>query len=283
MKKLLFAVVLGTLHTTIGGAQRSAPAPSTLPDLPAFEVASVKVNRSKDARESMNLLPGGRIVATNAPLRRIMLTAYGLLPQQLDGVPAWIESERFDIVAQANENFTVPTPVGAPPGRVQQMFQRLLAERFNLAVHTERRELLIYELILARTDGRLGPRLSPGKIDCTALIEASLRGEGQAPTPTDCGGSRSPGRVRLRAATIGDFARGILVGLTGRIVEDRTGLPGGYDIDLQFGPDSDASTGAGDLPSLFTALEEQLGLKLRPVRGIVDVVVIDSVALPTEN
>lgn len=275
--------------TTVAPVTARGQLTSQTPDvsaLPAFDVVSVKVNKSGADRQSMQLLPGGRAVVTNAPLRRVILTAYELLPQQLAGGPAWLDSERFDIVAQANENLGPSVP-GGPPGRAQQMLQRLLAERFALAVHVEARELPIYELIMARADGRLGPRMSPEKINCAARLDAYGRGEAPMPPPSECGGSREPGHVWMRGVTIPNFARAILVGWTDRLVEDRTGLRGGYDFDLEFAPGSGTAPGTsaagGDSASLFTALEEQLGLKLRPGRKVVDVLVIDRLDLPTEN
>lgn len=253
--------------------------------VPAFEVVSVKVNHSGADRQDMRLLPGGRAVITNTPLRRVILTAYELFPQQLLGGPGWIDSDRFDIVAQANENLGPSVP-GGPPGRAQQMLQRLLAERFGLAVHTETRELAIYELTLARADGRLAPGISPATFDCPALFAAYGRGEAPMPPTSQCGGSGGAGRMLMRGATMPMFVRS-LSGLTGRIVQDRTGLNGGFDFELQFAPESgtvsESSAPSGNGASLFTALEEQLGLKLRPARGPVDVVVIDRVEQPTEN
>jgi uncharacterized protein (TIGR03435 family) len=263
----------------------AALAPQADPKVPAFDVVSVKVNRSGSDRQDMRLLPGGRAVVTNTPLRRLILTAYELFPQQLFGGPGWIDSDRFDIVAQASEDLGPSVP-GGPPGRAQQMLQRLLAERFGLAVHTETRELAIYELTLARANGRLAAGISPAKFDCAALLAAYGRGEAPMPPTSQCGGSGGSGRILMRGATIPMFVRS-LSSLTGRIVQDRTGLSGGFDFELQFSPESGAASGSsapdGTGASLFTALEEQLGVKLRPARGPVDVVVIDRVEQPTEN
>lgn len=254
-------------------------------DLPSFDVVSVKTNRSNSPNQSMRLLPGGRAVVTNTPLHRLILTAYELFAQQLVGGPGWVESDRFDIVAQSSEDFEPSVP-GGPPGRAQLMLQRLLAERFNLAVHTETREQPVYELTMARADGRLGPRISPAKIDCMAAMIAAGRGKGEMPPPSQCGGSGGSGRISMRGAIMPSFVRS-LSGLTGRIVQDRTGLTGGFDFDLEFTPEpggaAETSAPAANGGSIFTALEEQLGLKLRPVRGQVQVVVIDRVEQPTEN
>jgi uncharacterized protein (TIGR03435 family) len=261
-------------------------APRQQNPLPAFEVVSVKRNLSNSDRQSMQLLPGGRAVVTNAPLRRVILTAYGLYPQQLVGAPDWIESERFDIVAQASEHLA-PSAPGGPPGRAQLMLQRLLAERFGLVAHSETRELPVYELTMARVDGRLGPRMTASKTDCERRMDAYRRGEAPMPPTSECGGSREPGRLWMRGASMATLARSILTGWTDRIVEDRTLLTGEFDLDLEFTPDAGGAPGAstteGNSASLFTALEEQLGLKLRPVRRSVAVTVIDRVDRPSEN
>ena len=282
--KSYFATIIVTVVAPFAAAASQSPAvPASAANGPAFDVVSVRANRSGADRQSMQLLPGGRAVVTNAPLRRVILTAYGVLPQQLAGGPGWLDTDRFDIVAQASENLAPSAPDGGP-GRAQLMLQRLLAERFKLVVHSETRELPTYELIVARADGRLGPRMSPARIDCDARQDAYRRGEGPQPPPSDCGGSREPGRLWMRGASMASLARAILTGWTGRIVADRTGLTGGFDLDLEFMPDSGGVSGpGGNSPSLFTALEEQLGLKLRPARERLDVVVIDRVEQPTEN
>ena len=127
---------------------------------PSFAVATIKYNRSGDAAQGMRLQPGGRIVVTNQPLRRLIIFAYGLQPQQLAGGPSWLDSDRFDITAQAEGNIS-PTPPGGPPGPAQLMLQRLLTERFGLVVHTEAREMPVYALTVARGDGQLGRVSSP--------------------------------------------------------------------------------------------------------------------------
>jgi uncharacterized protein (TIGR03435 family) len=269
--------VVAAAGTGIVGAQDGPP-------LPTLEVVSVRANRSNAEAQSMRLQPGGRIVITNSPLRPLILTAYGLLPQQLSGGPAWIDSDRFDVLAQASENLP-PSPPGGPPGPAQLLMQRLLAERFKLATHFEKRELQIYALVVARDDGRLGPGMVPAKADCMALMAAYGRGAAPLPPRSECGISGGPGRVSARGASLPMFARSVLAAAANQIVEDRTGLIGGYDFDLEFVAEPLAvgsATGVNGA-SLFTALEEQLGLKLRAVRAPVDVLIIDRVEQPTEN
>lgn len=275
------------LATVAASPQQSGqlPTPPAPTDLPAFDVVSVKANRSNSENQSMRLLPRGRVVATNAPLWRLILTAYDLFPQQLVGGPGWVNSDRFDVVAHASEDLEPSIP-GGPPGRLQLMLQRLLAERFNLAMHRETREQPVYELTMARADGRLGPRISASKIDCMSAMIAAGRGKEPMPPLSQCGGSWGAGRISTHGARMPSFVQ-TLSGLTGRIVQDRTGLTGEFDFDLRFAPESgsasETSAPAGNAASLFTALEEQLALKLRATRAQVQVVVIDRVEQPTEN
>jgi uncharacterized protein (TIGR03435 family) len=285
MQKSVYVAVLSALVAPLAAAPPQTLEPSALQKVPAFEVVSVKANRSNAEGQNMRLQPGGRAVITNSPLRPIILLAYALLPQQLLGGPNWIDTDRFDIVAQARENLE-GSPPGGPPGKAQLMLQRLLAERFGLVVHTETREQPIYALTVVRDDGRLGPRMAPAKADCMALMAAYGRGEAPMPARSECGISGGPPRLSARGVTMPMFARSVLAGLTDRLVEDRTGLTANFDLDLEFVPGSggapSTSTAGGDTASLFTALEEQLGLKLRAVREPVDVVVIDRVEQPTE-
>ena len=276
-------------------AATAAPALAQTDTRPAFAVATIKKNTSGSDAQSMRLQPGGRIVVTNQPLRRLILFAYGVQPQQLSGGPDWLDSDRFDIVAQAEGNLS-PTPPGGPPGPPQLMLQRLLAERFGLVVHNDSREIPVYALTLARRDGQLGARIKPAGVDCLALMTTAPGGVPvQAPQLPDgrpaCGVRRDgSGRLTAGGTTMLMFATQILTGLTDRLVLDRTGLTGAYDFDLEHQldgrgapPPADSATAVSDRPSLFTALQEQLGLRLEPARAPVDVVVIDRVTPPTEN
>jgi uncharacterized protein (TIGR03435 family) len=295
MARLLAALLTAAVAAPVC-AQTSAPAAPQTDPRPAFAVATIKYNRSGDAARGMRLQPGGRIVVTNQPLRQLIVFAYSLQPQQLVGGPAWIDSDRFDITAQAEGSIS-PTPPGGPPGPAQLMMQRLLAERFGLVVRTESRELPVYALTVARPDGRLGARIRPADRDCLALMTQAPGGVPvQAPRLPDgrpaCGVTRDgTGKVMAGGTTMSMLAISMLTGPAGRIVVDRTGLTGAYDFDLEFAiepapgaaPAPDAATAVTDRPGLFTALEEQLGLRLQPTRTPIDVTVIDRVTPPTEN
>jgi bla regulator protein blaR1 len=279
-----------------------AQAPAVDPSA-TFEVASVKANRSGDNRTMIGGQPGGRFNVTNAALRQIILIAYQIQPFQLIGGPGWIGDERFDIVAKAPANTPLIGPPGSgSPGPMQVMMRNLLADRFKLKVHTESREMPIYALVLARSDGKLGSKITPTSVDC-----AALRGRGPGgPPPAPPGPGERP-RCGMMMG-IGSLAAGgvsmtqlaaTLSQRVGRTVIDKTGLSGSYEFNLDFtpdqmppaaGPGATPPPGAPPLPpvdpngpSIYTALQEQLGLKLDSQRGPVDVIVIDSVDRPTED
>ena len=287
MVRLLAALLVTAVST--------APALAQTDTRPAFAVATIRKNTTGADAQSIRLQPGGRLVITNQPLRRLILFAYSLQPQQLTGGPAWLDSDRFDILAQAEGDLS-PTPPGGPPGAPQLMMQRLLAERFGLAVHEASREIPVYALTLARRDGRLGARITPSAVDCLALMTKAPGGVPvKAPQLPDgrpaCGVRRDGmGRITAGGTTMLMFATQILTGLTDRLVVDRTGLTGAYDFDLEHQPEgrgapprADSATAVSDRPSIFTAVEEQLGLKLQPTRAAIDALVIDRVTPPTEN
>jgi uncharacterized protein (TIGR03435 family) len=174
------------------------------------------------------------------------------------------------------------------------MLRTLLADRFKMVMHKETKELPIFELVLARQDGRLGPELRPAVVDCAARAAAAKAGTPPAssgpPGPGSCFMNMNPVSVRGGGVTLVMLAN-ILVGPAQRLVIDRTGLTGNWDLEVNYTPDPSQVPPGVELPSsidpngpsLFTAIEEQLGLKLRPARGPVEVLVIDSVQQPTPN
>ena len=198
------------------------------------------------------------------------------------GAPDWIENERFDIEAKADRDN--PPQADAPAPELLTMMRNLLAERFKLMVHQESREQPVYALVAANADGAPGPQLRRVEVDCaaeTARAMAARRG-GAPPPPTDpnkmppCGFRVRPGHVMAKGATLQQLTRSLLW-ILGRTVVDRTNLSGTYDIDLESAPEE---TAAAKGPSIFTAVQEQLGLKLDSQRAAVDVLVIDRVERP---
>ena len=267
-------VVLGITSS----AQEATRQPSSA--TVAFEVVSVRPNKSGPGGTFMRRLPGVGIEAGNVTPRDLMLFAYDIQRPYLVGLPGWAETERFDIVARAG---AVPQ-ISPTVGNVESMMLRtLLEDRFRLSMHTETRDMQIYALVLARSDGRLGPRLRRSQVDCMSTSPAppSALGAGQP----QCTGRNAPGFTAAVGRPISPFLF-FLVGQVQRAVIDRTGLTGTWDIDLTFSPDgaaAPATTPQDSGPSLFTALQEQLGLRLEPSTGPVQVLVIDRIARPTDN
>jgi uncharacterized protein (TIGR03435 family) len=278
-----------------------AQAPAPRPDAaltasgPTFEVASVRPNKSGQPFVSLGIQPGGRYTATNVPLRLLIRNAYQLQDSQIIGAPGWVDSDRFDIVAKA-EGDVPPSVPGGPPGPIQFMLRALLAERFNLKMHTEQRELPVYALVLARADGKLGPQLRPAAADCAAVL---ARRGGPPPAPPQpgerlpCGMRIGPGQLTGGSLPISLFANTISP-IVQRVVLDRTGLSGNFDFELTWTPDQipqgPPPPGAPQQPpidpggpSILTAVQEQLGLKLDSTRGPVEVFVIDNVTQPTPD
>jgi uncharacterized protein (TIGR03435 family) len=262
----------------------TAPSAQT-PSPPTFEVSSVKPNAPRNGIRGHSF-PGDRFVATNVPLRDLIVVAYGEAGQplpdaQLTGGPSWIDSNRFDVSAKVGGDGTNSV------ARKQLMLRALLAERFKLVVHIETRNLPVYALVLARKGGALGPQLRRADIDCEALL-ASQPGRRER-----CILYALPsGKLMLRGQTMSALANAF-TSLLDRVVIDRTRLAGGFDADADFNPDGlpgmmqlsrDDPNGLGnDLPSFFTAIQDQLGLKLESTRGPVNVFVIDRVEQPTPD
>jgi uncharacterized protein (TIGR03435 family) len=254
---------------------------------PAFEVASIKPNKSGELLVSGGLFgPNGRFNARNASVRRLVRDAYGLQDFQLIGGPDWTRSERFDIAAKAAGNTSRNT--------IALMMQQLLTERFKLSVHWETRDSAVYFLILANKDGRLGRALHPSNATCKAVTDT--KGGARSTPSADCGLGGGFGALRGSGATM-DMLASALGRDVSRAVINRTELKGNYDLELNWTPDQIPPGPFGPLPpgappmptadangpSIFTAITEQLGLKLQPGRGPVKVLVIDHVERPTAN
>jgi uncharacterized protein (TIGR03435 family) len=264
-----------------------------------FEVASVRENTNDDGKVMLGIQPGGRFNAHNVPLWDLIRQAYAVQRTQIVGAPDWTETARYDIVAKASDEIPRSGP-DMPLGPLNFMLQDLLADRFRLKAHRETRDLPMYALTFARSDQRLGEGLKVSSVDCAAMARSGggARGRGGPPPgfgpgqrPT-CGMRLAPGRIIAGGATIAQLTQ-MLSQLAQRIVVDKTGLSGAYDIDLTFTPDR-MPQGAPppgvpmpnidpNGPSLFTALQEQLGLKLDSQRAPTDVLVIDHVERPTPD
>ncbi len=268
----------------------------------AFEVASVKRSRPMQPGGMTFSPPAtGRYTQQRIHLLGLLTNAYGVRPYQIVGGPSWMTSEPFEINAKAEEGFTLgPTEPGVP-NKLQTMLQALLRERFALRVHRETRELPIAELVLARKDGRLGERLKPSTVDCLALAAERRRTGAPPPAPPALGAELPPcsarggmGTVSARASSLA-MLLSLLAGQLNRPVYDRTNLTGSFDYDLEYTPDNMPPLRPGttlppgmtlpsaDGPSLMTAIQDQLGLKIEMGKGPAHVLVIDSVEPPTPD
>lgn len=281
----------------------------------SFEVASVKPS-NPDPGNPMSMIPmampqpGGRFTATNLPLKLLIRLAFEVQDFQIVGGPPSLMASKFDITAKA--------PGGTTLGQKELMplVRNLLIDRFKLKTHTEQREMPVYDLVIARSDGRLGPELKPSKSDCSNAdelnaqrAEAVAKGDFAAIMPKPgqvipCAiapamGS-TPGNIGLHAdgqelKTLTD----LLTQMTGRVVRDKTGLTGRFDFDMKLDMQAlmamaaqaglsipgaaSANLPQSDGASVMTALQEQLGLKLESTRAPIDVLVIDSAEMPTRD
>jgi uncharacterized protein (TIGR03435 family) len=217
----------------------------------AFEVASIKRNRSGDLVSSNRLQPGGRLSMTNRSLENIIREVYGFQTFQISGASEWMRNERWDIVAKAEGDPSFEQILG--------MMKTLLEERFKLASHYESREMPVFALVTAENGTRPAPQMRVSAASC----------------PTQCRTNMSTGRIVGVGRSTTDIARN-LSAVAGRAVVDKSHLTGSFDFELTWN-----ETEQG--PSLFTAVREQLGLKLEPQRGLVEVFVIDSAERPIED
>lgn len=276
-----------------------------LPDV-RFEVASIKRNKDAEAQRAAvpiyvpvvpgraQTLPGGLVRGLGMSVRELIRDAYGYRNRahgEIVGYPDWTDKERYDLEAKADYNFPGSTSMGLPPA-AEAALRTLLAERFNLKMRMEVQQRPIYELVLHRADGRLGPNLVPSKGGCrsffqrepvnTAVLVLAPREGDPQPLPP-CGLSVATMGIFTTNMPMSDFVR--LLALRPQIdrtVIDRTGLTGGYDINLRFFEPGDP--GAGNLlPAIKPLLESQFGLTLRDAVGPVEILVIEQIEHPTEN
>ena len=251
--------------------------------LPRFEVVSVR-RGDPSAPAGRVDFPPGRFVQDNVPLLNAVSLAFDVRPELLaQPLPDLVTRVPFTIDARM--------PAASTAAELKLMIRALLIDRFKLRVHVEPREQDAYALTLARRDGSLGPQLRQSRVDCLARMEAQRRNETVTPLPE---GSR-PCTFNLAAGRI-DLTGVPLMTLTvplarqvGRAVVDKTGLTGTFDVQMQWsfatagGLSTKDSAVVGDGPSIFTAVQEQLGLKLEPTKTSVDYLVIDHIELPDAN
>ncbi|HVQ14619.1 MAG TPA: TIGR03435 family protein [Vicinamibacterales bacterium] len=289
MTRGLFALLAVGL---VVGLQLSAQQQPADPNAVFFEAASIKPTATSDGNSFVRRQPGGRFDAHNVAARFLLTFSYQLQPFQVIGDPDWVGKDRFDINAKM-EGDPPPMAPGAGIDPMMLAVRTLLADRFKLVMHKETRQLDIYALIMARPGGKPGPALKPSTTDCAAEAKNMGRG-GPPPGPNDpvtCGSRQNFGRIKFGGMPLAVFATNIS-GQLGRTVVDRTGLTGNWDFELTFAPERplgalppgvDLPPVDPNAPTIFTAVQEQLGLKLDSTKGPVDVWVIDSIEKPTPD
>jgi uncharacterized protein (TIGR03435 family) len=232
--------------------------------LAPYDVVSVKENKTNADSAKMNIDDHGIFTATNMPLEAVIEFAYDVKENQISGLTGPVNSARFDIVAK------VLQPESAAPqllhtANLQAMIILLLADRFHLQTHLEPKVMPVYDLVVAH--GGLKIKLSHDEIKDSNW---NINGQDTNKVLTGKGDSMAD-----LAAALSDEA--------GRQVIDKTGLTGRADITLKWSDEVATEAGGPNVISIFTAVEEQLGLKLQPSKGPVDTIVIDHAEMPTEN
>lgn len=296
-------------------APAATPAPATAEVPAAFEVAAIKPS-NPDPSNPLSMVPlvrpqpGGRVTVTNLPLKMLIGLAYEMQDFRVEGGPPALMTAKFDITAKASTGALLSVK------EIRPLIKNLLVERFKLKTHTEPREMRVYDLVMARGDGRLGPDITPSTSDCSKADEVNAQRADALVKGDVSAVMAQPGKV-LTCTIAPDLSRGpmnisvhgdgqeiaqlieLLTPMTGRYIRDKTGLTGRYDFDMKLdlqallamaqgmGMNVPAAAAASlpqsDGSSLMTALNEQLGLKLESVRADVDVLVIDSVEAPTPD
>ena len=301
---LITAALLAVAVPVVFGLLRATPSQAGTQTQDAattaftYEVASIKPNKSGNNMVRLMLPPNG-LTGTNVTLQMLIKAAYGVEDNQISGVPSWLNSERYDIDAKMDSSVADELRKLSEDQRKlerQRMLQALLADRLKLTVHRETKELPIYALVIAKN----GPKLQEAKPGDT--YANGIKGPDGRSVPgmmrmTMGAGGKS--ELTVQGQPLASLAR-LLSGQLHRTVLDQTGLKGIYDYTLQWTPDQGPApmfkgTEGGQPgpdgapppessgPSIFTAIQEQLGLKLESQKGPVEIIVIDHVEKPSEN
>jgi len=224
----------------------------------SFEVASIKQHVGEVTFSSDPMVRGGRVAATASTLMDMITNAYSLRYDQVSGGPGWATSDHYDIDAKP------PGDAAPTADQARQMMQTLLAERFHLKVHRESREVPIYALVVAKN----GPKLKASAPDAApgGFVRATDKGQHMEATK---------GTMERLASQLSHTA--------GRPVIDKTGLTGTYAYTLDWFPSDRIPSPDSNLPSMFDALQDQLGLRLESTKGPQEILVIDRAEKPSEN
>ncbi|MGD0798568.1 MAG: TIGR03435 family protein [Acidobacteriaceae bacterium] len=244
----------------VGGPSAVQPSKMMPADAhPSFEVAAIKASDPNNPSDRIHT-DGRHVLLENQSVDKLIQFAYGLQRSQLAGGPAWADTDRYDVNG-------VTDVVGEPNTKqLQGMVQRLLVERFGLAFHREQRELPVYAITVAKG----GAKLTRSASDPNGPMDESGSGSGTALS------------MKFTNTSMADFGM-IMQFVVDRPMVDRTGMAGRYDFVLRYTYDEARATDPNAPPGLFTAIQEQLGLKLEPVKAPTEVLVVDTVERPSEN
>ena len=279
-EEMAVVLVIVVAAVTVSAQERIPAGPPE--NGPTFDVVSIKRVTDIRDRRSVGEQPGGRFVLSGMAIAPAIRSAYPADISELIGAPDWVTSETYDLTAQAGRE--------VPKEQMEAMLRAMLADRFKLAVHYEIQERPVYALVLARPDGRLGPDIKKSELDCDA-IQAARRAGSKETYPATSNGAPACGTsmrgeqgmtMLLGARPLSTLAASLGSG-TGRVVVDKTGLKGNYDMTLRYVDRPSPNAPPDAPPEIFTALQEQLGLKLEPDRAPLKILVIDRIEKPTEN
>lgn len=281
LKNIVFAAIVCLSCVKIAASQSENALHAEHSDAPTitFSVAAIKPSNPESRGWRLEFTPDG-FSARNVPLRKVIQEAYGIYDEErLSGGSDRIEAEKFDIEAKIDEASGVDFKNISLSQR-RSMLQALLADRFKLSIHHELKELPVYALVIAKK----GPKLQRAASDVNSF--GGIKGYDGLITHS------GRGSLEVKSFSMSDLAQDLRYS-AGRIVVDKTGLTGRYDFSLRWSPTSDSASATGQSantqpsdssdPPIFTALQEQLGLKLEPIKYPLDAIVIDHVELPSEN
>jgi uncharacterized protein (TIGR03435 family) len=276
-------IMLGQPAATSGGA--APPSATEAVKVPVFDVVSVKENKSADGRMRIMFTPDG-YSARNVSAKQLIQMAYGIRQDLISGGPGWVESAGYDFDAKV-AGPDVDALKKLTPEQRRSMLQPALADRFKLKIHTETKQLPVFELVVAKGGSKL-KEASPGDTYANGI---------KGPDGTSRAGMMrfGPGQLTAQAVPMTSLVNMLSQELHQTVI-DKTGLTGKYDLELNWtadqgsepmfkGTDGSQHDPAPDSsgPSIFTALQEQLGLKLQSAKGPVETLVIDHVEMPSEN
>lgn len=255
LHRLLFS--MATIACLLG--QDATPPARMAPDAhPSFEVAAIKPQEQDPRRQGFSA-HGQRFTIRGQSVTTLMQFAYAVHPGQIVDAPEWALHDWYEIDGKTD------TPGDPSFAQQQEMLRKLLADRFGLRIRREKRDLPVYAIQISRGGSKLKPAAAP---DAQGDQRASSRGKELTQLYT--------------SVTMADFIMGMQFFLDRPLV-DQTGLKGKYDIELRYNSDELSASEPGAAPSLFTAVQEQLGLRLESVKAPVDVLAIERVDRPSEN